>query len=94
MVVVSGGRHGAVACLRIGLVLTLSLGCLFGASTGAQAQRLDSRLREACMADYRRFCTGVQPGGGRIKNCMVQNFAQLSASCQQALNARADKSKQ
>jgi hypothetical protein len=91
--VVKRSRHG-VTRVRIALALTLSLGCLLGSLAGTHAQGIDGKLREVCMADYRRFCTGVTPGGGRIKNCMMQNFAQLSEACQQALNTRAAKSKQ
>jgi hypothetical protein len=44
-------------------------------------------VRQACQADYRTFCTGVQPGGGRIVACLQQNFDKLSPGCQQALTA-------
>ena len=35
-------------------------------------------VRQACEADYRTFCIGVQPGGGRIIACLHQNFDKLS----------------
>jgi hypothetical protein len=44
-------------------------------------------VRQACQADYKTFCTGVQPGGGRIVACLQQNFDKLSPGCQQALTA-------
>ena len=43
--------------------------------------------REACAADFRSLCAGVQPGGGRILACLKQNEAKLSPNCQQALAA-------
>ena len=48
--------------------------------------------RFACKPDVDRLCPGVQPGGGRIKACLKQNDAQLSAACKDAIaNARQKK---
>lgn len=44
-------------------------------------------LRMSCGLDYRRFCRGLAPGGGRIATCLHYYNAQLSPSCQQALSA-------
>ena len=49
----------------------------------AQAQS----ARQACKADYQTFCSGIQPGGGRVLECLKQNFAKLSPDCQTALEA-------
>lgn len=42
-------------------------------------------LRQACGADYRRLCTGVQPGGGRILACLESHAEALSPACAQAV---------
>ena len=39
----------------------------------------------SCKADVAKFCPQVQPGGGRIAQCLKQNKAQLSASCQERI---------
>lgn len=44
-------------------------------------------IRSACRADYQRNCASVPPGGAASLNCLEQNKAKLSASCQQAVNA-------
>jgi Cysteine rich repeat len=41
-----------------------------------------------CQADRQRFCATVQPGQGRIAQCLNQNKAQLSAPCRQKLEQR------
>ena len=53
-------------------------------ATGAAAQQA-SQLRQACAADYQQFCPGVQPGGGRILQCMRQHADQLSPDGRTAL---------
>jgi len=42
----------------------------------------------ACKQDYERFCKGVQPGGGRIMQCMVDNQSRVSAPCAAVLAAK------
>jgi hypothetical protein len=42
-------------------------------------------LRSACGGDVRSVCGGVQPGGGRIVQCLAQNAGSLSPACKQVL---------
>jgi hypothetical protein len=42
-------------------------------------------LRADCGYDYRRFCRGVQPGGGRGISCLEANGPSLTPQCQSAL---------
>ncbi len=35
----------------------------------------------ACAGDVQQFCQGVQQGGGRIVQCLIQNKQQLSPGC-------------
>lgn len=46
-------------------------------------------VRTACAADVRTLCAGVQPGGGRIIQCMQEKNEQLSEGCKNALAAAA-----
>jgi hypothetical protein len=63
----------------VAVILTL-------ASSGANAQSPAAQTwRAACGADLAQFCGEVQPGGGRIRECLRQNFRQLSPGCKQAL---------
>src|SRR5262245_28224529 len=42
-------------------------------------------MRTACRDDFRKFCAGVQPGGGRIRQCMLARESELSSVCRTAL---------
>lgn len=65
----------AAACVVAGLLLTLQI---------ASAQDKGA-AREACKGDYQKFCSGVAPGGGRIKKCLNDNFGALSDPCKQVI---------
>jgi Cysteine rich repeat len=42
-------------------------------------------LRSACGGDVRSICGGVQPGGGRIAQCLAAHAASLSPACREVL---------
>jgi len=44
-------------------------------------------MRGACRADLEKLCPGVQPGGGRIGQCLREHQDQVSDSCKSALAA-------
>ena len=46
-----------------------------------------AELRQACGFDYRRYCRGIPPGGGRALACLESNSDRLSQSCRGALAA-------
>jgi Cysteine rich repeat len=60
--------------------------CVVGFSTAAFAQ--NPSAREACKADYEKYCSGVSPGGGRIVACLNKQRDSLSEGCKTALDAR------
>jgi hypothetical protein len=43
-------------------------------------------LRSACGGDVRSLCGGVQPGGGRILQCLATKAASLSPACKEVLS--------
>ena len=45
------------------------------------------RIARDCKSDLERLCSGVRPGGQRIKNCLKDRIAELSSSCSGALKA-------
>lgn len=77
---IRAGRATAIAGL-VGLAIT-------GAAS-AQALSRDQMqaVRTACEADIRATCPGVQPGGGRILQCIKANPDKISKPCKDALVA-------
>lgn len=44
---------------------------------------------QACRADFKKFCSGVKPGGGRGAECLKQHESELSAGCKAAMGGAA-----
>jgi hypothetical protein len=44
-----------------------------------------AKVREACRADVERLCKGVEPGGGRIRECLRAHQSELSDGCKAAI---------
>jgi len=42
-------------------------------------------IHQACQADIDKLCAGVQPGGGRIMQCMREHQDQVSDGCKSAM---------
>jgi hypothetical protein len=53
--------------------------------TAAFAQT--AQQKAACRADYRKFCTGVMPGGGRLIKCLSKHTNDLTPDCQKVVKA-------
>lgn len=53
------------------------------AQTLSYADAID-QLAAACGKDVRKYCRGVELGGGHLKACLDANAVRMSAPCQQA----------
>jgi hypothetical protein len=58
-----------------------------GQSPPAQgpSQQAVAEARAACDSDIQKFCSTVQPGGGRILACLKEHKDQVSDGCKQAV---------
>jgi hypothetical protein len=58
-------------------------------SSGAFAQQPPQETKkevvQACENDIKKFCSKVQPGEGRIENCLKKHQKGVSAQCKQAV---------
>jgi len=62
------------------------------AQTGPQAGGGQMRgggglLRGACRADVEQLCSGIEPGGGRIAQCLREHQDRVSNGCKEAISA-------
>lgn len=72
---------------------TVRLACVAAVVTvvagPAQAQQagggIAQELRQACQADMKKLCDGVQPGGGRLIQCLRSKQGEATPACQAAL---------
>jgi hypothetical protein len=80
--------------LRLGLpalvALSLSAGLASHAALAQEEQQKEHRheLRKVCAEDFKKFCNDVQPGGGRIRECMVSNIDKLTPECRAGVEER------
>jgi hypothetical protein len=56
---------------------------LLVAPVGAMAQGM--AVRQACGPEMQQHCAGVEPGEGRLRDCVKDHFAAFSEKCKQAL---------
>jgi hypothetical protein len=60
-------------------VAALGAVLLLASSPGMAAP---SAMAKACEKDVKSLCSGVKPGGGKLKACVEGHFKELSADCQ------------
>jgi hypothetical protein len=74
--------------LAVAVVLAATIAASIASRANAQAGAVPANVRQACGSDVRSLCSGIMPGGGRIKQCMIDKFDQLSDGCKAALKDR------
>jgi hypothetical protein len=52
---------------------------------GSPAMADERQLLKYCKADVERLCAGIEPGGGRLIECLKANKEGMSVGCAQAL---------
>lgn len=69
--------------------MRIALSVLFLATliTANVAMAQTAADREACQADYEKFCKGVEQGGGRIIKCLNDHLSELTPQCQKVVKA-------
>lgn len=78
-----GDRQARARCLKEHLD-ELSPACKERLTT-AHGAGTHPAVRDACAEDLRTLCSGIEPGGGRLRQCLQEHRDQLSAACQAAL---------
>ena len=76
----------------LALFLALAAGAALAEQPPLSAEERKA-LRSFCEADVKRLCAGVEPGGGRLKDCLMQHKEEMSVGCAEALQKLKDAKK-
>jgi hypothetical protein len=74
-------KEGTRQMTKPGLIFGVILAAFAGPALAQDSLLRDFRLVRACAGDVETHCSGVLPGGGRIKSCLKENISKLSAGC-------------
>lgn len=81
--------------ITAGAALVIAGGVLGAANAqtgGEGGARGGGAMRGACRADIEQLCSGVEPGGGRIAQCLREHADRVSDTCKSAMSqARANR---
>ena len=69
-----------IACRFAAIVLSLSL-----LAAAQPAAAFDQAVIGYCKSDIQRLCPDVQPGGGRILQCLKSHKQEMTVGCAQGL---------
>jgi hypothetical protein len=84
----SAFRAGALARAGYALLAAALIAAMFSGSAAAQSAATSRQaVHQACANDVRTLCAGVFPGGGRIRQCIIEKRDQLSDGCKSAMLA-------
>lgn len=73
---------------RLFLLIGILVSSMPAFAQGAPESKMEAELealRTYCKADIERLCPNVEPGGGRIKACLMAQKEQMTVGCAQAL---------
>ena len=70
---------------KIALLFLVSAAAPAFAQQPSQLDKEVEALRAYCKPDIERLCPNVPPGGGRIKECLMERKMELTVGCAKAL---------
>jgi hypothetical protein len=76
------GFHSASVSMFL-LLIMLSVSFSLVSYSAVRAE--EGRVAKACVTDIKEKCSGVQAGGGRVKDCVKEHFGELLTNCKTAL---------
>src|SRR5512144_1861051 len=75
--------------INVAVIIVAVAGMLLWAAADVFAQE-----REPCAEDAAKYCKDVQPGGGRMAQCLKEHENELSAACKERLAQMTQKGKE
>lgn len=83
-----GANRGGGACMReygqgfgAGFKSGFKMRAGLGGKGAKSARAGKNRGAKVCAADAAKFCEGVKPGEGRVRDCLIKNLDKLSEGC-------------
>lgn len=70
------------------LMLCVALAAVVAGSQLAVISSAHASAQMACMSDYKKFCSNVERGGGRVKKCFMEHRDELSPGCREAMDEK------
>ncbi|HKR88446.1 MAG TPA: cysteine rich repeat-containing protein [Phenylobacterium sp.] len=80
-------RRAARFAVAGGLTLGLMTGAAAAQPMGMGGGGEEGMLRQACSGDVQTLCPGIQPGGGKLKQCLREHADKVSPGCKEAMRA-------
>jgi hypothetical protein len=78
--------------LRFTVFALAAAGVPVYAHAQSNLEKLDKAYREGpCSNDLKTYCARVQPGEGRVADCLAQHFREIRPSCRGAITAAFNK---
>ena len=74
-----------IRVVKMRILILIASVAMIGTPVFAQSQMTQEDFKSACMGDYRKFCFGVLPGGGRIIACLGKHADELAPACAKAV---------
>jgi len=74
-----------IAAAALALVAVAATGAASAQTGGGMMMGKGGALRGACREDVEQLCAGVQPGGGRIAQCLREHQDRVSEGCKSAI---------
>jgi hypothetical protein len=66
-------------------LLLIMLSASFSLVSYSVVRAEEGRVAKACFADIKEKCSGIQAGGGSVKDCVKEHFGDLLTNCKAAL---------
>lgn len=88
------GRLSAISAVLVLSIVALGERAVAQSNVSPEFQAQVRQVGRACRSDALRYCSGIQPGGGRILACLEGNVERLSERCRTAIPAAVSLQKQ
>lgn len=77
-----------IKIIRFFLLLTI---LIIGSFSIAEDDLKKGKGKGQCREEIKKYCSGIEPGEGRIKDCIEKNKSSFSQNCQERMQKRKER---